>query len=94
VSTFKAEEHQTRKAVLEGWPVNITSYRLGAEFRCTIDNVDPGATIARSTAPTREQAEQEAVKSASERLATTRRVKQKLEGAREAMERVAEALKK
>jgi hypothetical protein len=92
--TFKAEEHQTRRAVLEGWPVNIISYRLGTEFRCSIDNVDPGATLSRTVGPTREAAEQEAVKLASDRLATTRRVKQKLDGAREAMERVAEALKK
>lgn len=41
--------------------VRITSYQLGDEFRCTIDNVDPGATIARGRGVTRAAAEAEAL---------------------------------
>jgi hypothetical protein len=68
----RAEGYISRRAELAGWPVQITSYRLGDTFRCTVDNVDPGATIARAEAATREEAERIACEKAKARLGRTR----------------------
>jgi len=70
---MKVEEHQERDLEIAGWPVHLTSYRIGETFHCTADNVLPGANIARTTGSTRQEAEQKAIDRATERLATTRR---------------------
>ncbi len=49
----KVEGYRERALDLHGWPVNLTSYRLGSVFHAKADNVSPGATLARSIAPTR-----------------------------------------
>jgi hypothetical protein len=70
---MKVEEHQERKIEIEGWPVHLTSYRIGETFHCTSDNVSPGATLARTTGSTREEAENTAIERAAERLGRTKR---------------------
>ncbi len=70
---MKVEEHQERDLVIEGWPVHLTSYRIGEIFHCTADNVSPGANIARTTGSTRQEAEQKAIARATERLTSTKR---------------------
>ncbi len=70
---MKVEEHQERKLDIEGWPVHLTSYRIGEVFHCTADNVSPGAALARTTGASREEAENKAVERATERLSRTRR---------------------
>jgi hypothetical protein len=70
---MQAQEFQERKLELAGWPVNLTSYRLGQEWHAKADNVSPGAALCRTTGPTREQAEQKAIERATELLARTRR---------------------
>jgi len=70
---MKPEEYSEREMELEGWPVKITTYRLDSEYHCTIDNVSPGAWIARTTGQTRQEAEQKAISKAREKLARTRR---------------------
>jgi hypothetical protein len=70
---MKVEEHHERKLEIEGWPVHLTSYRIGEVFHCTADNVSPGAALARTTGATREEAESKAVKRATERLGRTKR---------------------
>jgi hypothetical protein len=70
---MRAEEHQTRSLELEGWPVNLTSYRIGENFHCTVDNVSPGATLVRTTGATREEAERKGIEKATEKLAATKR---------------------
>jgi len=72
---MKAEDFQQRKVDVEGWQVNLTSYRIGAVFYCKADNVSPGAAIARAEGATREEAETKALATARERLARTRRHK-------------------
>ena len=71
--SMQVEEFQERKLELGGWPVNLTSYRLGEEWHAKADNVSPGAALCRTTGPTREQAEQKAIERATELLARTRR---------------------
>jgi hypothetical protein len=70
--TFRASGYEQKEAELAGWPVRITSYQLKDEWRCEIANVSPGATIARSTGPTREAAIEAASKKAAERLGRQR----------------------
>jgi hypothetical protein len=70
---MKVEEHREQTLEIEGWPVHLTSYRIGETFHCTLDNVSPGASLARTTGSTREEAENKAVQRATERLGRTQR---------------------
>ncbi len=74
MKTFNAEGYEERSLTLEGWPARVVSYQLGDRFACKIDNVSPGAVIARGEGATREEAIQEATDRASRRLRATRRV--------------------
>jgi hypothetical protein len=69
---MQAEGYQTRRDELAGWPVTITSYKIGTIYHCVIDNVDPGARVARGEGATREVAEAQATEAATRRLARTR----------------------
>ena len=69
---MRAEDYQRRRQELAGWPVGIVSYKLGDRFICEIDNVSPGARVARAEGSTREEAERAAVATAERRLGSTR----------------------
>jgi len=71
----KPQDYSERKVEVNGWPVNLASYRVGNVYHCKADNVSPGAAIARSTGSTREEAEEKALARARELLARTRRQK-------------------
>lgn len=70
---MRTEEFSERRLEVEGWPLNLTTYRIGALYHSKADNVSPGACIARATGTTRAQAETEALDQARRRLARTRR---------------------
>ena len=70
---MKSEEFRERRQELNGWTVNIVSYRIGERFYCTIDNVDPGARFARAEGATRDEAESTAIEKATRYLQQTRR---------------------
>ncbi len=70
---MQAEEFQERELQVAGWPVKLTSYRLGAMWHATADNVSPGAALARKTGATREGAEEAALQRAEELLRRTHR---------------------
>ena len=72
---MKAEHFSVRELELSGWPVRITSYRIGANWHAKADNVSPGAKIATARARERDAAEAAVLKKASKRLAATRRVR-------------------
>jgi hypothetical protein len=72
--TLRSEEFRETKQELEGWPINIVSYRIGSTYYCTIDNVSPGARFARAEGPTREDAELTALEKAARYLKQTRRM--------------------
>ena len=55
------KNHQMRTESIGRWTIRIRSYQLGDAYICTVDNVSPGAVIARSTAATRMEAESEAL---------------------------------
>jgi hypothetical protein len=69
---MRAEDYQRRRQELAGWPVGIVSYRLDERFICEIDNVSPGARVARAEGATREEAERAAIAAAEHRLGRTR----------------------
>ena len=70
---MKAEEFSITNLELAGWPVRITTYRIGETWHAKADNVSPGANIARAKAEGREQAQDKVIARASERLGATRR---------------------
>ncbi len=70
---MRAEEFHERHLEVAGWPVNLTSYRVGAEWHSKADNVSPGAALARASGATREEAEDRALRRAEELLSRTRR---------------------
>ena len=70
---MKPEEYSERTVDVNGWQCRITSYRLGEVYHCHADNVSPGATLARTTAATKEEAERKALERATEMLSRTRR---------------------
>jgi hypothetical protein len=70
---MKPENHTRRQEAIAGWAVTIETYRLGAEYHCTIANVDPGARITRADGSTREEAESRAIEKATRYLSQTRK---------------------
>jgi hypothetical protein len=69
----KTAQYQEREIELNGWPVKLTSYRMGDKFVCQADNVSPGACLARFSAPTLEEAESQAISKARHLLGKTTR---------------------
>ena len=70
---LKSEEYRETRRELDGWPINITSYRVGDKWYCSIDNVSPGARFARAEGSTRDEAETTALEKAARYLKQTRR---------------------
>jgi hypothetical protein len=70
---MKPEDYSERQVDVEGWQVNLTTYKLGEVYHSKADNVSPGASLARTTGATREEAEQEALDRARQLLSRTRR---------------------
>jgi hypothetical protein len=67
-------EYKENSFELAGWPVRMTSYKLGEKYFAKIDNVSPGARIARAEGATREEAESKATEDAQRRLQRTKRM--------------------
>ena len=70
---MKPEDYSERQVDVEGWQVNLTTYKLGEVYHSKADNVSPGASLARTTGTTREEAEQKALDRARQLLSRTRR---------------------
>jgi hypothetical protein len=70
---MRAEDFRERRVEVGGWPVVISSYRLGAEYHAKADNSSPGAALARAGAPTREEAEDKVLRRAEQLLRRTKR---------------------
>jgi hypothetical protein len=58
---MKPEDHTVRQVPVAGRIVTLTTYRLGALWRATADNTDPGARLARAEGPSKEAAERAAL---------------------------------
>jgi hypothetical protein len=71
-TVLRAEDYRRRRDRLEGWEVDIASYKLGGRYCCEVDNVSVGARLARGEGATREDAEAEGLTRARELLVRTR----------------------
>jgi hypothetical protein len=69
---MKAEGYRERRVDIDGWEVNLTSYKIGDTYHCHADNVSPGARIARAHGASSEEAEQRAIERSREHLSKTR----------------------
>jgi hypothetical protein len=69
----KAEGYTKRRQPLGDWEIEIETYQAGDIFYCTINNVDPGARVARADGATREEAERKALEKAEKYIKQTRR---------------------
>jgi hypothetical protein len=67
---MKAENYHKEQMEVEGRMINITTYKIGERYFCHIDNVTPGATIARTEAASLEEARELALQKATTRLQT------------------------
>ncbi len=73
MDTAKTQQFQERQVDIDGWPVKLTSYRVGEKYVCQADNVSPGACLARFSADTPEEAESQAISKARHLLSKTKR---------------------
>jgi len=72
-ATSKVEQFQERQIEIDGWPVKLTSYKVGDKYVCQADNVSPGALLARFSETTPEEAESQAISKARHLLGKTKR---------------------
>ena len=70
---MNSENFKERQIEIDGWPVRLTSYRVGEKYICQADNVSPGACLARFKAETPGEAEAQAISKAKHLLGKTRR---------------------
>ena len=71
----KPEEYSERKTQLAGWPVTITTYRLGQTYHTTVDNTDPGAWVVKAEGATKQETEAKAIKEAEALLEKVKKSK-------------------
>ena len=71
----KVEEYTQRKTQLAGWPITVVTYRLGAVYRPTIDNTDPGAWVVKAQGATKDEAETKALQEAQALLENVKKSK-------------------
>ena len=72
-ATMKTEQFQERQIEIDGWPVRLTSYKVGDKYVCQADNVSPGACLARFSERTAELAQSQAISKARHLLSKTKR---------------------
>jgi len=65
---LKADDYRIDSKEVDGLKINITSYKIGGTYYCHVDNVDPGAVIARAEGETQDEVIQVAMAKAMERL--------------------------
>lgn len=71
---MQAEDFHKQLMELEGWMVNLTSYRINGRYLAEVEAISSGVTIARATHEARAVAEQDALGAAIKRLSRTRRM--------------------
>ena len=72
MSTQQPQEYRERVELVSPFQIRIVSYKLDGTYHCTVDNVDPGAVVARAEGKTKVEAEERAIARAKERLQRTR----------------------
>ena len=70
---MKPLNYSERNVEVGGWQVNLTTYQLGEKWHAKVDNVSPGASLARFVSDSREDAEAKVLARAKELLSRTKR---------------------
>jgi hypothetical protein len=70
---MRAEDYSERRLELEGWPVNVSSYRVGGKWHAKADNVSPGAALSRAEGDSKEAVKASVIERARDLLSRTRR---------------------
>ncbi len=68
MTVYRPVEYKERTEQFLSFRIHIVSYKIDNLYYCSVDDFDPGAIIARSNGPTREEAENKAITRAKERL--------------------------
>ncbi|MGQ0656670.1 MAG: hypothetical protein ACT4NU_01010 [Chromatiales bacterium] len=71
----RAEGYRERREKILDWDVHIVCYKSGDRYYCKIDDIEPGAVIARAEGDAMEYAEAEALAIAKLHLSRRRRFK-------------------
>ena len=71
----KPEDYSERKTQLAGWPVTVTSFKLGTVYHTTIDNTDPGAWVVKTQGASKQESESKAEQEAAALLAKIKKHK-------------------
>jgi hypothetical protein len=71
---MRAEDYRTHTDEIEGWKVNVVTWRFGEKCYCQIDNVSPETRIACGEGSSCEEAERSARDDAARRLQGHRRM--------------------
>lgn len=64
----RAENYQVEDGNVNGVDLKITTYQIGNQFYCHVENKDPGAVIARGEGTDRNTARELALSKATKRL--------------------------
>jgi hypothetical protein len=78
MGSVQEEDVEQRQQKLHGYPVGVVSFRSGDKFVCRVDNVDPGAVIARGEGRTRAEAERAALSQLERRFARSKQLRDTL----------------
>ncbi|MBI1333251.1 MAG: hypothetical protein JST12_06385 [Armatimonadetes bacterium] len=67
------EIYKEQMVKVSDWNLNVLTYSVGRDYVCIVSNLDPSATLCRAKARTEENAVQQALEIAAERLQTHQR---------------------
>lgn len=68
MTEFHPKDYERKEIEAAGFSIRVTTYKLGKTFHCSVDNVSPGAVIARTSGGDRDTTEREAIELATSRL--------------------------
>jgi hypothetical protein len=72
MTIYHPSEYHERLESIPPFQIHIISYKIQNTYYCSVDDVDPGAVIVRTTGSTQEEAELKGAKRAKERLEYSR----------------------
>ena len=65
---MQSENYLEERFALNGVQLILTSYKIGAVYHCRVASMDPGATIARSSGATAQEARDTVMQKARRRI--------------------------
>jgi hypothetical protein len=65
---MNSEKFQEEITEVNGVKMRVTTYKIGDKFHCHVATTDPGATIARASSESKEEAQETALNKAEQRV--------------------------